>query len=406
LGKRYHFFLPASLLGAVCIVLGWRGIKYCQPIYADVPAWRHLLHWISLAGFVLITSFLFDLGSTNGQGKWFKQRLLLLFLTGGLLRIVAVFCSPDPVNDVYDWHRDATGYLLEGQNPYSAPYDSPYHTPRAQRLGMYVETVDPHPAVYPGLSLLVMLPFRAVGLDVRWANVLAELAASGALVLVAWRRGYPLIGAMVAGIFLHQPRVSVMVEHSCVESFLEAALGWGLLLVENDWRIGYGLLGLGVMGKQFGIALLAPLAKTLFPRWRFLVVGMTVAVAAIILPFLVWDPQAFLSVTVAKHLAETRTFVSITLASGLYHWTGLIVPRFWELCLGAVLVGWTTWRTPRQEPAAPLWMGTSLLIFCLFFTKCFFNYLFLCEYLLLLGISNMVPAREKAVLQQPLRMAA
>jgi hypothetical protein len=160
------------------------------------------------------------------------------------------------------------------------------------------------------------------------------------------------------------------------------------------------------MGKQFGIALLGPLAKSFFRCWRPLVVGMIVAAAAIILPFLIWDPEAFLSVTVAKHLGEPRSFQSITLASGLYHWMGIMVPRYWELGIGTLLIAWITWKTPTQATAAPLWMGTSLLIFSLFFTKCYFNYLFLGEYLLLLGISNAMPAQGKAVIRQPLRIAA
>jgi len=404
--KLYPLFLPAVLLGLVALWLSWQGINFCQPFFPEAPGWPIILRRTSMAGFVLIGSFLFDLGSPTGQGRWFKQRLVLLFVTGGLLRVGAVFCSPDPVNDVYAWHRDATAYLLDGQNPYSASYPSPYSTEHARQAGMYVAGMGAHPAVYPALSLLIMLPFRAVGLDVRFANVLAELAAAAALVVAARRRGYPLIGAMAAGIYLHQPRVGVLIECACLESFLSAALGWGLLLAEKKSRFGYFLLGLGLTGKQFGVAMLAPLAKALLAQWRLLLIAMSAAAAVIILPFLIWNPKAFLSVVVFMHLAQPRAFDSITLTSGLYHWTGIVVPRFWEIATGTTLIGWIIWKTPRQTPAAGLWMGTSLLLFCLCFTKCFFNYLFLCEYLLLLGIANLASEQKKVALMQPLRLAA
>ena len=59
-----------------------------------------------------------------------------------------------------------------------------------------------------------------------------------------------------------------------------------------------------------------------------------------------------------------------------------------ELRRAAVSTGLVTWRTPSRGPSPAPWMGTSLLIFCLFFSQAFLNYFYLCQYLLLMGMTD------------------
>src|SRR5204863_4397563 len=115
-----------------------------------------------------------------------------------LLRAATVRASPEPVTDVYAWERDATGQLLAGHNPYAAAYEGWYTTEHARRFNLQLAANDPHPAVYPPLPLLLMLPFRALGVDVRWANVACDLAAALVLLAVAWGRAGPVAGALAA----------------------------------------------------------------------------------------------------------------------------------------------------------------------------------------------------------------
>src|SRR5260370_33921441 len=116
----------AALLGAAALVLSGRALLVCQTAYGEVASTNIVLHGSAVAGFLMIASLLYDLGTPIAQKRGFVLRMALLFATGAVLRFTAVIISPDPVNDVYAWHRDATEYLLNGQNPYSASYQSPY----------------------------------------------------------------------------------------------------------------------------------------------------------------------------------------------------------------------------------------------------------------------------------------
>jgi hypothetical protein len=302
-----------------------------------------------------------------------------------VLRAATVRASPEPVTDVYAWERDATGHLLAGRNPYAAAYHGWYSTECARRFNLQLPENDPHPAVYPPLPLLLMLPCRTAGVDVRWANVVCDLAAVLVLLAAAWGRAGPVAGALAAAIHLHLPRMPLLIENAYYEPMLAALLGGGLLLAERGRRSGYLLLGLALTGKQFGVVLAAPAGRGLRRHWRWLVAGLAVAGAAVVLPFFLWDPGAFWTVTVAKHLDQQPISAALTLANGLHDLLRVDPPRYLMPSVAVVLVGWVSWRTPRAGAEAALWMGTALLAACLCFVKAFFYYYFLCIYLLLLG---------------------
>jgi hypothetical protein len=227
-------------------------------------------------------------------------------------------------------------------------------------------------------------------MDVRYANVLAELAAAWVLFVAGARRGHAVAGALAAGLFLHMPRGPLVIELSCGESLLAALLGGGMLLADQGRRFGYVLLGLGLTGKQFGVAMLAPLTKAVSARWRSLALGLIPA-AGLMLSFFVWDPEAFLSTVIFKHTGEVQNYVTTTLFSGVHDFTEFNLPRAAQLAVAGALIGLITWRNPVRGMAGSLGMGASLLIFCFCHTKCTFNYLILCSYLLLLGAVAALP---------------
>jgi hypothetical protein len=379
--------LAELLLAAVALILSGRAVLNGQVLYGEAPRALAVLRWSGLAGFALTATFLLGVGKPRERQRGLVPRLVLLFLTGLLLRTSTVVASPDPVVDVYAWERDATGCLLSGRNPYVATYAGCYTTERARQFNLIRPGDDPHPAVYPPLPLILMLPFRAAGLDVRWANVLCDLLAALVLLAVAWQRAGPLAGALAVAIHLHLPRTPLLIENAYYEPMLALLLGGGLVLAEWGRHSGFVLLGLGLTGKQFGVVLAPPLVRALRRHWPGLLAGLGLAGVAVVLPFLLWDPRAFWTVTVAKHLQQEPCLTALTLTSGLHDFLGVSPPRYVMPFVAVVLTGWISWHTPRTGAAAGLWMGTALLAFCLCFTKAFFYYLFLCNYLLLLGAS-------------------
>jgi hypothetical protein len=353
------------------------------------------MHGATLAGFLTTASLLVDLRPSGSPRRGFWMRVALLFLTGALLRGSAVVASPDPVIDVYGWLRDAPGHLLRGHNPYAATYDSPYETEHARRLGVLLPA-EARPAAYPPLPILVAAPFRAAGLDVRWANAGCDLVAALALLLAGRTRGRPVTGALLAGAYLHLPQAPFLIEQAWYEPMLAATLGTGLWLVERR-RWGYVLLALGLTGKQFGVVLLPSLWQARRGERLALLAGLALVLAVVWLPFYLAGPADFLAVVLTRHLERPVAYSSLTVLSGCRDLLGVELPRQAVLLAGCLAIGGVAWTTPRAATGTGLWLGTALFVFCLAHTQGFFNYYCLCQYLWLLGVAGLAaPAAPAA----------
>jgi hypothetical protein len=226
---------------------------------------------------------------------------------------------------------------------------------------------------------------------VRLANAACDVVAVLALLGAAWHRGRFLTGAFLAATYLNFPRVPLQMELAWYEPMLAALLGCGLLLVGRGWRAGYFLLGLGLTGKQYGVVLLPPLAAALWRDWKALLLGVALAVALVLVPFFLWDPQPFLDTVVVWHLKQSIRKDGVTIQAAALNMLGGPLPVPLLLVTAVALIGWVSWRTrgDRDAPAGP--MGAALLLFCLFHSQAFLNYFYLCEYLFLWGMLKWAP---------------
>jgi hypothetical protein len=67
---------------------------------------------------------------------------------------------------------------------------------------------------------------------------------------------------------------------------------------------------------------------------------------------------------------------------------GVTLPKSLRLAAAVALIGWLTWRTPAQGPLPAPRLAAALLVFCLFYSQAFFNYFYLVQYLMLLGLAD------------------
>lgn len=319
---------------------------------------------------------------------------LLTIIFGFTTRALTLQASPDPVIDVQALLRDGADHILAGRNPYVQAIESPYGTERASRFGIE-EPPDPRPAGYPPLPLLLSIPPRWFGADVRWSNVVADVLAGLAMAFLAWRRKTLALGVVAMATHLNAVRVPFIIEQAWYEPMLAALLGWGLALADpavGFRRGGYLLIGLGLTGKQFGLPLLWPLAVAHRRHWRLWAVGIGLGLL-LMLPWFLAEPSAFLEIVLWKHLQRPVQYGSITVASFLHHQCGIELPRQVGWGLALAVIGAIGLVTPRESAASALGLGTALLAFCLLHTQGYPNYFYLTQYLWLFGFVASLPPR-------------
>ncbi len=397
-----------EMVGALLVVpLSW-GLTFASLVtptllYNDDGSARLRLWWSCYLGCLSVCCLPLSLFWSMWATKWsWKRRLVvaliptLTIVFGFTTRAMTLSASPDPVIDVYALLRDGADHILAGRNPYAHPIESPYGTERADRWGVGEEP-DPRPAGYPPLPLLLSLPPRALGIDVRWSNVVADVLAGLALGYLAWRRRVMVWGVTAMATYLNAVRVPFIIEQAWYEPMLAALWGWGLVLADPSMgvrRAGGMLLGFGLTAKQFGLPLVWPVAVAWGRSWKFWLAGVVVGVG-VMLPWFLADPALFLDVVLWKHLHRPAQYGSITLASFLHHEGNIEMPRQLGWGLALVMIGVIGFMTPRGSAASALGLGTALWAFCLLHTQGYPNYFYLTQYLWWLGFTASVPPRPE-----------
>jgi hypothetical protein len=282
--------------------------------------------------------------------------------------------SPNPPIDVFVWHREAFHALGAGGNPYAIHIPNLYGHTEFYGPGLADAATVKVGFPYPPLSLALAAPGHLVG-DYRWAN-LAALTATGGL-LAFMRRGRLSFAA--AAIFLLTPRQFFVLEQGWTEALVCFCLA---LVVFVACRAPRGLsvaLGLLLAVKQYAVLLL-PLALLLRRRpfsseglARFFAPAVALA-AASVLPFLLWDPDAFFrSVVQFQTLQPFRpdalslmAYFAVDGKPGLPAWLSFaVVPLAWGLAL---------WRAPRTPTGFAASVALLLLLFFGFAKQAFCNY--------------------------------
>ncbi len=243
-------------------------------------------------------------------------------------------------------------------------------------------------------------PAYALRLDVRYAELLALVAAGGWIGYSGRGRVAPLAAACL----LFTPRSFFVLEQAWTESFV---LCWAALVIyaapraaarrssAPAWSLRGIALGLLVASKQhLAVALL-------FTGWlrregegpratRAMLVAAIVAGLAITLPFLLWDPPGFWRSVVLLQIREPFRLDSLSVLSYLARqgWQptpgALLAAPLAALAAGLALA-W--WRLPRTPAGFALALGMAFFLLFLVSKKAFCNYYFLVIGLLMAGVA-------------------
>ena len=390
---------PVFLFGVVAGLMAIVGAGSTYLLFLEFPDTLRVARLLAAIGCAWCLAFFGLLAWRRWQdSRWIAGWLVVAIALGAGIRGAAIVGSPEPVIDAFAMLRDHADHVLAGRNPYTSDIISPYGTPAAERHGI-VEPADPRPAGYPPHPYLIAAPFRWLGIDPRWANVLNDMLAAITLFLIGTRRGGRTLGCLVAAIWLFLPLSSVMISGGWYEPMLAGLFGLGFWLTESTgWRhwVGFALLGLALTAKQFGAAMLPALAWPMRRQWRPILLGSTLG-AAVMLPWFLWSPRDFIECVAGKHLDRPAQHErAITVAAAWYRTTGTVLPREALWAIAGMLIAWISGRGPKAGAATALGLGAALLTFCLFHTQAFLNYFYLVQYLLLLGAVGSLPRRDGA----------
>lgn len=292
--------------------------------------------------------------------------------------------SPDPVVDVYRMMGRSADALLRGDNPYTSSFPDIY---RGASVSKPLTTYT-----YPPGSLLLMAPAKALAGDVRFATVIALLAVVVALRMLA---ASAVWGEALALLFVLHPRTALLVEQTWIDPLLLASLAVALVAWTRGWeRLGAAVFGFFVGLKQY-LVFFPVHALLLKPRSR--VVPWALAACLLpMLPFVFWQPSAFLHNGILFHLGGTFLPETLSLPALLYPLTGWEPGRGWSLLVGGMLSAITLRLCaplPRHRGFAFAAALTTLGIF-VFGSQAIANYLWLAGGIALLALATAEPERS------------
>jgi hypothetical protein len=290
--------------------------------------------------------------------------------------------APNPAIDVVVFQRDGVAAFLSGHNPYALTFPNIYtgtSTYDYYGPGMTVGGRLQFGFPYPPLSLLLAIPGVVFGGDFRYSQLIA-MTTTG--MLIARARG-GRIGLAAAALYLFSPRSFFVLEQGWTEPFLVLLLGL-VVFCACRFRAGLGVaLGLFLASKQY-LLLAVPLIPLLRPpghdretlrRWSLTVaLPAVVVVAALTLPFAVWNLPAFVHDVVTLQVQQPFRADALTFLAAFAYLTGVRLPSSLAF-LAAILAMVVAWqRCPRTPSGFALAVGFVFFAFFAFNKQAFCNY--------------------------------
>jgi hypothetical protein len=314
-----------------------------------------------------------------------------LLAINGILNLYFLAHSDSPNIDVYVIQKLGAEKLLYGENPFAMTFPdiygpkAPYYPP-----GIVVERTVQTPLgpasvrevqcgyFYWPMSLLLALPGYLFG-DVRYSN-LAALVLAAAFIGYAKRNRISLLAGAVV---LLCPGIFLMLVNAWLEPQLLMLMALTVfLMTRKDRRAHIAAMvcfGLLVAEKQYMILTL-PLIRLMVPEpgLRPLIRAGVIAAASaavVVLPFLLWDPRAFIHSSHALYVNLIRTD-SVSILAWLKLHFGVQLPMLVTACAGGAAAIVTALRARRDPATFAAAMAFVLTVSFLFSTQAFLNYYF------------------------------
>ena len=261
-----------------------------------------------------------------------NRRFYFLLIIAFIVRVLMVRSSPAPIIDVYTMLKEAPQAVLQGINPYMNVYSTVYSGIKADYF------------TYWPAAFLMQIPFVYIFRDPRVLLILADMASAWLIYLLG-KKGN--LGRLLCLLYLFRPNSNFIIE----QSYLVPLEFFSMVLIFYILKSTKILLKKKEIfsGAVFGImASLKPHYLMLLP---FLLIkntlqrlfGLSAILILTVLPFILWNPQAFKNDTVDYFLrpddkiANVPIYHSLNLNSLAKLITGNALPVNFVLVLSLIV---------------------------------------------------------------------
>jgi hypothetical protein len=305
---------------------------------------------------------------------WFPGLLAASLFLG----VWMIKATPDPYIDVVEVHKEAIEALIHHRDPYRISFANIYESAESRKfynpeavIGGRLAQAYP----YPPPSLLFAVPGHVLFGDYRYSE-LALLLAAAALLAFA----YGTMPAMLAAsLLLTTPRLWFVIEEGWTEPVGVFLLALTVVLMAR-WPIAAGwVAGIFAMTKQYLGVLALAMIRLIFIRpkqWPWTAFGVGFTAAAVILPFALWHPNAFMRNVIWLQTREPFRIDSLSyLAWAAIHGIGN-GSFLWAIGAGTVAAIITTLSTRNTAEGFAASVAFTTFTFFAFGSKAFCNYYF------------------------------
>ncbi len=334
-----------------------------------------------------------SLGIAACAPRWRGARFALpaalgLYAVSGALLIAR---APAPRVDVFVLEQEGARSIAAGRDPYAVTFSNPYTKEETRKFfGDERTALREYP--YPPLSLLVTTLGYAIGGDVRWTLLAAQLAIAALLFALAKRAGHAEPTALASISLLH-PRGLFVLEQAWTDSLIACAFLLVLLAIQRRSARWLGLaIGLFVATKQYS-AIAVPLLVRDGSVGKRQWLEALAAATLVTLPFFIWSPADFVGDVVLFQLrqpfrADAMSLPALVAALTPWHPPGI-------LALGGAAAGAAV-AWPRLGPSSgqsrlPLATAVVFAGFFLFAKQAFCNYYYFVGVLVLASAALLEP---------------
>lgn len=308
-----------------------------------------------------------------GEASRARAGLCVLLAAFAVLTAVRV-AQAEIAIDVQAFLRGGIGAMLHGTSPYAITIVSPYDAAGNRAFygpGVVEDGVVQYGFPYLPAGLLLDVPAYLLG-DPRRMHLAAVLVTT----VLAWRLATDRLGRAVAVLLVCGGTASTVVLCSWIEPLMSLLLALGVLAMRSSRSWVAVPLGLLFASKQYAVSYAPALVTVARARgWR--TVWLATAVGAVVLvPFVVWDPRAFVRSAVEFQLVQPFRDDAVSLLPGLDQLLGGLPGWALEVSpfVGLVVSALVAWRARPGATAFALGVGLSLLVTVLTSKVGFMNY--------------------------------